>query len=317
MTQLTLDPPHRTSQRQTSPNQAGIRARTLELLRTEIDFIPNGCFRKADHELADIVETTLRQAADASSTVSEMPGQLRPLCQVALLTHQQEIAFFREMNYLKFQAYTVRAKLDPDQPDPQAIETIETLLAKAGVIRNHIVQANVRLVISIVKKLVTPQASFDDLLSDGIFTLMNAVDKFDFDRGFRFSTYAYRSVARHAYRTIANLRKEAARYVPEMQESHFPEADGSSASHLTDQIWSDLREKAYAMLQDLDRREQFIIRSRFALGAHRKVRTLQYLANKLGVSKERARQIEKRAIGKLCDMAQELQVDDLAMAALA
>ena len=59
-----------------------------------------------------------------------------------------------------------------------------------------------RLVMSIVKKFVTPQQAFDELLSDGILTLMQAIEKFDFDRGFRFSTYAYRSIARNAYRCV-------------------------------------------------------------------------------------------------------------------
>ena len=69
-----------------------------------------------------------------------------------------------------------------------------------------------RLVMSIVKKFVTPQHSFDDMLSDGICTLMQAVEKFDYDRGFRFSTYAYRSIARNAYRSVTTARKEEARF---------------------------------------------------------------------------------------------------------
>ena len=67
---------------------------------------------------------------------------------------------------------------------------VERFLAAAQAIRDHIIKANMRLVISVVKKFVTPQHSFDDMLSDGIYSLMQAVDKFDFDRGFRFSTYA-------------------------------------------------------------------------------------------------------------------------------
>ena len=66
-----------------------------------------------------------------------------------------------------------------------------------------------RLVISIVKKFVGPQHSFDDMLSDGTMSLMHAVDKFDYDRGFRFSTYAYRAIARNAYRSIMDRHKES------------------------------------------------------------------------------------------------------------
>ena len=69
-----------------------------------------------------------------------------------------------------------------------------------------------RLVIAIVKKFVTPKHSFDDLLSDGIVSLMQAVDKFDYSRGFRFSTYAYRAIARNAYRTITDQQKMESRF---------------------------------------------------------------------------------------------------------
>jgi RNA polymerase primary sigma factor len=65
------------------------------------------------------------------------------------------------------------------------------------------------------------------------------------------------------------------------------------------------------MLNDLDRREKFIIRARFSLGSHRKVHTLQSLADRLGVSKERVRQLERRAMEKLRVMAGEVQLAEL------
>ena len=71
------------------------------------------------------------------------------------------------------------------------------------------------------------------------------------------------------------------------------------------------------MLDRLDRRERFIVRSRYALGSHRKVKTFQYLADKLGVSKERVRQLEQRAVGKLQAMAKEIETEELFGAAMA
>ena len=70
------------------------------------------------------------------------------------------------------------------------------------------------------------------------------------------------------------------------------------------------------MLSQLDRRERLIIRSRFALGRRRKVRTFQYLADKLGISKERVRQLEQRAVVKLRGMAARLQLDELLLKSL-
>ena len=85
---------------------------------------------------------------------------------------------------------------------------------------------------------------------------------------------------------------------------------------MTEGVWSNLRDLMSSMLGELDRRERFIIRSRYALGAHRKVRTFQSLADKLGVSKERVRQLEQRAMSKLRAMAAEYEMDELFTASM-
>ena len=54
-------------------------------------------------------------------------------------------------------------------------------MEEAKAVRDEIVKANMRLVISIAKKFVSPQHSFDELLSEGIMTLIAAVEKFDYD----------------------------------------------------------------------------------------------------------------------------------------
>jgi RNA polymerase primary sigma factor len=84
----------------------------------------------------------------------------------------------------------------------------------------------------------------------------------------------------------------------------LPEQDRTSP--LDEQQWARMRTLLSNLLPQLDRREQFILRGRFALGAHREVRTFQCLADKLGVSKERVRQLEQRAIAKLQALAQQV-----------
>ena len=80
---------------------------------------------------------------------------------------------------------------------------------------------------------------------------------------------------------------------------------------MDEQTWSTLRELLAGMMDQLDRREQFVIRGRYALGAHHKIQTFQSLADKLGVSKERARQLEQRAVGKLQTMAADVDLDEV------
>ena len=259
-----------------------------------------------DERVTSLLETTDQKA----TAPAELPAHLRRMCDVDLLTADQERFLFREMNYLKFCAHTLRSKLSSESSPDETISLIESNLARARAIRDHLIQANTRLAISVVKQFVTPQQSFDEMLSDGIMILMQAVDKFDFDRGFRFSTYAYRSIARHAYRSVTTARREQGMYSCDVEHWVVEQADHRSSS-LTDQLWSNLRELTASMLTHLDRREKFIIRSRYALGSHRKARTFQYLADKLGVSKERARQIERRAVAKLQSMAAAHNLDDM------
>jgi RNA polymerase primary sigma factor len=209
------------------------------------------------------------------------------------------------MNYLKSRVNTLRTQLNPDQPNRRVLTAAERFLAEATAIRNRIIRANMRLVIAIIKKFVSPQHSFDDLLSDGTMSLMHAVDKFDYARGFRFSTYAYRAIARNAYRAVLDRQKENSRFGVDPAEALFTVADDRMSVGMSEQTWSHLRNQLAAILKQLDRREQLIIRSRFGLGAHRKVRTFQSLAERLGISKERVRQLEQHAIEKLRQMVSE------------
>ena len=308
--------PKKSSRNSTKSITKTKRVESLDSLRARIDFIPHETFGQQDDSDEALVERMLASADKPGQGPAELPAHLRRLCEVDLLDHQHEANLFRAMNYLKFRANWLCDQLDPQQATHRELSQIKGLLTKADTIRDHIVKANMRLVMSIVKKFVTPSQSFDDMLSDGIFILMQAVEKFDYSRGFRFSTYAYRSIARHAYRSVTIARRDDARCTNQADESAF-EQPGTASSATSDQIWSNLRGIATSMMSHLDRRERFIIRSRYALGSHRKVRTCQFLADKLGISKERVRQLEIRAVSKMREMAAEFDVDELFGAAMA
>jgi RNA polymerase primary sigma factor len=283
-------------------------------LSPEIDFIPNPSFGRRDAGRKILGEDAVHRGADsgrgsAGRLPKDLPAHLARLCEADLLSAEEERRLFRQMNYLKYRANLVRAAIDPEAPDAGSLEEMEDYLAQARTTRDRIVRANMRLVISIVKKFVTPQYSFDELLSEGIVTLMQAVDKFDYDRGFRFSTYAYRSIARHAYRSVTQRQQENSRFVTEAEDAVFEETPDDGSSSLDERAWHRLRGLLTDLLHRLDKRERLIIRARFALGAHRNVSTFQSLADRLGISKERVRQLEQRAMMKLRNMAAELDFE--------
>ncbi|NIP85734.1 MAG: RNA polymerase subunit sigma-70, partial [Planctomycetales bacterium] len=125
-----------------------------------------------------------------------MPGHLQRLCSPPLLSPEQEVRLFRRMNYLKYRANVLRSQIRAADADPRQLDRVDSLIRTGEEVRNQIVHANVRLVMSIAKKFADNRSSFDDLLSEGISSLIRAVEKFDYSRGFRFSTYATSVVRR-------------------------------------------------------------------------------------------------------------------------
>jgi len=297
-----------------SERQLSERAR--ELLQAEINFIPNSCFHQpgADAEIIELSEspdqTDDRPVMDLSTQGGRVsPSQISRLCRAEVLSSEEEQDLFRRMNYLKFKANMYRSQLDPAHVEPHEIERIESLLKQAERARDQIFRSNMRLVVSIIKKCVTPGVTFDELLSDGCLTLMHAIEKFDYARGFRFSTYAYHSISNYAYRKIANRRKERTRFKQVGEERSLEELQEQKNPLMVSAVWDELSELLTQTIETLDKREQFIVRSRFALGKHRKIQTFQKLADELGISKERVRQLEQRAVAKLRALAEGSRLD--------
>lgn len=300
----------------TDSRKPSLTERALALFQAEVEFIPNPEFTE-ETDLTESIELVTKLIGNPSSGSSiDLPAHLARLCEVSLLDRDEEREVFRTMNYLKFQVDAIRNKLDAERPNADQLALAEKYLRLAKTVRDHIVEANMRLAISVVKKFVTPQHSFDDLLSDAIFSMMHAVEKFDFDRGFRFSTYAYRAIAHGAYRTISDRQRQNSRYQNGADSMILEVEDGSGRGSMDEQTWEALRGLLMQAVDQLDRREQFIIRGRYALGAHRKTKSFQSLADKLGVSKERVRQLEQRAVSKIRSMTAQFPVDDMVQPAL-
>ena len=162
----------RANSRRRSVNNRLVRERIIRLLRTEIDFISNKSFRTIDREFErQVLEDRFQVAGPVSAVPRSLPAHLARLCESGMLTPEEEQELFRRMNYLKYRANVLRSRLSPHAPDESMLEKVERFLAAAHAIRDHIIKANMRLVISVVKKFVTPQHSFDEMLSDGIYSL--------------------------------------------------------------------------------------------------------------------------------------------------
>ena len=281
--------------------------------KRELSFITNAEFEGPGIG-EQIFEETLglrspSEVADSKSrsALADLPVHLGRMCEAPLLTPKQEALLFRRMNYLMHQADQQRSYLRTKRPSKARLKLIERLVLLSEWHRDRLVEANLRLVISIVKKFVNTNNSFDELLSEGIIGLMRAVEKFDYERGFRFSTYATQVVRRNSYRTVVTNQQDRQKVACGLQDMDIDLSDEERVSAISEKRWHELRARLATMLDDLDRREKLIIRARFSLGSHRRVHTLQSLADRLGISKERVRQLERRAMEKLQEMAADFE----------
>jgi RNA polymerase primary sigma factor len=283
------------------------QAEFVELQRAAADFIDSEDFRASAAEreiLGDDFLSKCDQATGRRTTKRlNLPPHLASLCEEQLLTPDQERQLFQRMNFLRFKADHIVSRLSVDSATQWDIERVQGLLRAAKWYRDCIVKANVRLVISVVKKFANQQCGFDDLLSDGIMALIRAVDKFDYKLGFRFSTYATQVVRRNSYRFVMDRQDERFKVSNSISDQGLDIAEDVDPSSMSEGRWNTLRGHLRDLMENLDRREKFIIRARFSLGGHRRVQTLQKLADRLQISKERVRQLEKRAMEKLHLMA--------------
>ena len=255
-----------------------------------------------ENEFLDVCEP---ETPSRSARKLNLPSHLVGLTEAKLLAPEQERKLFQRVNYLRFRACRIMEKCKDETISQWNMERVHGLLRAANWHRDLIVKANVRLVISIVKKFVNPQCGFDDLLSDGIMALIRSVDKFDYQLGFRFSTYATQVVRRNSYRFVMERQDERLKVTNSISESGLDVVEEETNAAMSEQRWETLTGHLRSLLDNLDKRERLIIRARFSLGSHRRIQTLQSLADRLHISKERVRQLEKRALEKLQLMATE------------
>ena len=199
-------------------------------------------------------------------------------------------------------------QVDPARAKTSDLDEVEKLQEQALEIKNQIISANLRLVVSIAKRHVGPANSFFELVSDGNMSLIRAVEKFDYSRGNKFSTYASWAIMKNFARTIPEENYRRDRFVTGHEEMFEAAADTRIDEHEYESAQKRNSEAVKGMLGRLDDRERRIIVSRFGIDGN-KEQTLEQLGRELGITKERVRQIESRAEDKLLRIAQEEKIE--------
>ncbi len=284
--------------------------RALRIMELPLDFIPNPQFGRTGVEKSVLAEMP---ATDTPLKKTRLPSGLPPylasLYEVPLLNREQEGHLFRKFNYLKYKASKLREQVDPARAKSSVMDEIERLYDQAVALKNQIVRANLRLVVSIAKRHVGQGDNFFELVSDGNMSLIRAVEKFDFARGNKFSTYASWAIMKNFARTIPDEHRHRDRFRTSHSEMFYSTEERRSDQYEQESAQHTRETQIGKILERLDEREQKIIISRFGLSRGHEPLTLKEVGAEMGVTKERIRQIEARALDKLRIAAQEEKIE--------
>jgi RNA polymerase primary sigma factor len=289
---------------------------------------------------------------------------LKEMARVPLLSTEEEVRLAKLLE----SGEKAQRQLERDGQNPAERERLQQAMEAGKTARDHLIEANTRLVVSIAKKYMGRGVPFLDLIQEGNLGLMKAVEKFDYRRGYRFSTYATwwirqtitRAIAdqgrtirvpvhmsdriRRLYKAARHLEQEHGRKpTPEeiaaemdmeprkvqwmlkvswrplsLEQPVGEEEDSELGSFIEDegaptptQSAYDhlLREKVEEVLATLTPREARILRLRFGLQNGRSY-TLEEVGQKFGLTRERIRQIEGKALRRLRHPRRSRQLRD-------
>ncbi|MFW6061834.1 MAG: sigma-70 family RNA polymerase sigma factor [Planctomycetota bacterium] len=292
--------------------------RARQLLHRPINYVYNPQFDlpNADETILDSPDEVSHgrdgDAEQSSRGVPRVPGDLPPylkaLYGVPLLTPEQERSLFQRYNYLKYKADLLRRQIDVNNVRTTQLKRIESLLLQANVLKNRIIRSNLRLVVSIAKRHTRGPQTLFELISDGNVALMRAVEKFDYAKGYRFSTYASWAIMRNYARSVPKERVQLDRFTTGHEEV-LDIAAGMKSYDPTEMNIPELRESIDAVLSHLSSRERTILIDHYGLDESGQSKTFDQLGQYFGISKERVRQIEIQALKKLRKILRPQQQD--------
>ncbi len=281
----------------------------------------------------------------------------RQMAQEPLLTALEEIDLAKRIEIGKHARETHARFVYRGGYSTSWLTHLDKLIQDGQAAREHLGRANTRLVVSIAKRYMGQGLPFPDLIQEGNVGLMRAVDKYDYRRGNRFSTYATwwirqaitRALAqktrtiriplhmteriRQMYRAAQSLEQslgrrpspeeialemelpsetvrammDASQHAIALERPVGDDGDSEFGDFIEDQDSPSpvesatqhlLQETIEEVLAELTPRQSHILRLRFGLGGG-EPHTLEEIANKFGLSRERIRQLEKEALRRL------------------
>lgn len=274
----------------------------------KIEFVPNQEFDSATESEINNFDLELYVDDDEYNAPSDPEFFLLSVDQLRILSPEGERFLFKRLNFLRFRAHALQATLRSGKRSKKTEEEILRLLDEAEQTRGKIAVANFRLVHSIVRRLAKSRDEIEEFAAESNTILLKAIDKFDYSRGYRFSTYATHSVRRHLRKLIQ--RKSRNRENEQVLEC-FDQLE-SSTKHLSKVSEQRLIDTVKTIVDSFDKvlepREKFIVMARYGLDGMGQGKSMKLIGDELGLSKERVRQLLQLSLEKLAAIAKPLDL---------
>jgi len=136
----------------------------------------------------------LRQArkdAELTASADSVRAYLKQIGKVALLNAEEEVELAKRIEAGLYAAERMRRSIDAgEKVSPQLRRDLRWIVRDGERAKNHLLEANLRLVVSLAKRYTGRGMAFLDLIQEGNLGLIRAVEKFDYTKGYKFSTYA-------------------------------------------------------------------------------------------------------------------------------
>ena len=153
-----------------------------------------------DTSMSEYEKSLLDDIGSETTIDDSVKIYLKQIGQVALLSSEEETKLAVQMG----DAQAAKEALENPDLSKEAREAYQAVYNQGMKARKRLIEANLRLVVSIAKKYVNKGMQFLDLIQEGNMGLMKAVEKFDYTKGFKFSTYATWWIKQSITRAIAD-----------------------------------------------------------------------------------------------------------------
>jgi len=225
-----------------------------------------------------------------------------------VLTRAEEATLFLQYNFARFKVASIQKRVGTKKPTPKQSTELLSWYRTARALRDQIAESNLALVLAMAKRVRINSQDFSDQISEGNMALLRSVDKFDIGRGFKFSTYACRAIlkafARQGMKDTRHRKRFPTTFDP-MMESCDSAADRRRQSEQDGA--SEVKQLMLNNAVDLSEIEQVVLQHRFGFEPGRSGRpmTLTQVGSLIGVTKERVRQIQNKALTKLREAVEQ------------